>query len=63
MSEEEKGTHFLELIDKQNNLQWKITMKLTALINSKWTSPELQKEIELLVQSHSKITNEINRLE
>lgn len=63
MSEEEKGTHFLELIDKQNNLQWKITMKLTALINSKWTSLELQKEIELLVQSHSKITNEINSLE
>ena len=60
---EEKGKRFLELIDQQNNIQWKIIIKLTSLINSKWDSSQLQNEIESLVEKHSKITKEINSLD
>jgi hypothetical protein len=60
---EEKGKRFLELIDQQNNIQWKIITKLTSLINSKWDSSQLQNEIESLMEKHSKITKEINSLD
>ena len=63
MSEEEKGKRFLELIDQQNNIQWNIIAKLTSLINSKWNSSQLQKEIESLIEKHSEITKEINSLD
>ncbi|MEC4849300.1 MAG: hypothetical protein RI100_08950 [Nitrosarchaeum sp.] len=63
MSEDEKGKRFLELIDQQNNLQWSIVTKLTLLIKSNWNSSQLQNEIELLVESHSKITKELNSLD
>ena len=63
MSEDEKGKRFLELIDQQNNIQWSIIMKLTSLINSKWNSSQLQLEIESLIETHSKITKEINSLD
>jgi len=63
MSEDEKGKRFLELIDEQNNIQWSIIMKLTLLVNSKWNSSQLQNEIELLIQTHSKITSELNSLD
>lgn len=63
MSEDEKGKIFLELIDQQNNLQWSIVTKLTLLIKSNWNSSQLQNEIELLVESHSKITKELNSLD
>ncbi len=63
MSEDEKGKRFLELIDQQNNIQWSIIMKLTLLVNSKWNSPQLQLEIESLIETHSKITKEINSLD
>ena len=63
MSEDEKGKRFLELIDQQNNIQWRIITKLILLINSKWNSPQLQNEIESLVETHSKITKEINSLD
>ncbi len=63
MSEDEKGKRFLELIDQQNNIQWSIIMKLTLLVNSKWNSSQLQLEIESLIETHSKITKEINSLD
>jgi len=63
MSEEEKGKHFLELIDQQNNIQWRLITKLISLINSKWNSSQLQNEIELLIITHSEITKEINSLD
>ncbi len=63
MSEDEKGKRFLELIDQQNNVQWTIVTKLTLLIKSKWNSSQLQNEIESLIESHSKITKELNSLD
>ena len=62
MSEDEKGKRFLELIDRQNNIQWSIITKLTLLVNSKWNSSQLQNEIELLIETHSKITKKLNSL-
>ena len=38
-------------------------MKLTLLVNSKWNSSQLQLEIESLIETHSKITKEINSLD
>ena len=63
MSEEEKGKRFLELIDQQNNVQWSIIAKLISLVKSKWNSSQLQNEIESLIQTHSKITSELNSLD
>jgi len=63
MSEDEKGKRFLELIDQQNNIQWSIITKLTLLVNAKWNSHQLQNEIELLIETHSKITKELNSLD
>lgn len=63
MNDDEKGKRFLELIDKQNNLQWSIVAKLTSLINSKWDSTDLQNELETLVDDHTKITKELNSLD
>ena len=63
MNDDEKGKRFLELIDEQNNLQWSIVAKLSALINSKWNSTELQNELETLVDNHTKITKELNSLD
>ena len=63
MNDDEKGKRFLELIDEQNNLQWSIVTKLSALINSKWDSAELQNELEALVDNHTKITKELNSLD
>ena len=63
MSEDEKGKRFLELIDKQNNLQWSIVSKLTLLIKSEWTSIEIKNDIESLIKQHSEITQELNSLD
>lgn len=63
MSEDEKGKKFLELIDKQNNLQWSIISKLTVLVNSNWNSTEIQGQLESLVKEHSTITRELNSLD
>ncbi len=63
MNDDEKGKRFLELIDEQNNLQWSIIAKLSALINSKWNSTELQNELKTLVDNHTKITKELNSLD
>lgn len=63
MSEDEKGKRFLELIDQQNNIQWSIIAKLTSLVNSKWNSSQLKIEIESLIETHSKITKELNSLD
>jgi hypothetical protein len=63
MSEDDKGKKFLELIDEQNNLQWKIIEKLTFLINAKWNSSEMQNELEALVEKYSTITKELNSLD
>ena len=63
MSEDEKGKRFLELIDQQNSIQWSIITKLISLVNSKWNSSQLQIEIESLIETHSKITKELNSLD
>jgi len=62
MNDDEKGKRFLELIDEQNNLQWKIVAKLSSLISSKWDSNELQNELETLVEKYSKTTKDLNSL-
>jgi len=59
MNDDEKGKQFLELIDEQSNLQWKIVAKISSLISSKWDSVELQNELETLVEKYSKITKEL----
>ena len=59
MNDDEKGKQFLELIDEQNNLQWKIVAKVSSLISSRWNSIELQNELETLVEKYSKITKEL----
>jgi len=63
MNDDEKGKRFLKLIDDQNNHQWSIVAKLSSLINSKWNSVELQKELESLIEKHSEITKELNNLD
>ncbi|TFH01909.1 MAG: hypothetical protein E4G77_02885 [Nitrosopumilus sp.] len=63
MSEDDKGKKFLELIDKQNNLQWSIIEKLLFLIKTKWDSSDTQNELESLVKEHSIITKELNNLD
>ena len=63
MNDDEKGKRFLELIDEQNNLQWSIIAKLSSLIISKWSSLELQQQLETLVEKHSTITKELNSLD
>ena len=63
MNEDEKGKRFLELIDKQNNLQWSVVVKLSSLISSKWNSVKLKDDLETLVAEHSKITKELNSLD
>jgi len=60
MSEDEKGKQFLELIDKQNNIQWKIITKLNLLIQSKWNYSQLRQDLESLIEEHSKISKELN---
>jgi len=60
---DDKGKRFLELIDEQNNLQWGIVVKLSSLVNSKWSSTDLKNELELLIEKHSKITKELNSLD
>ena len=63
MDDDEKGKRFLELINEQNNAQWSIVAKLSSLIQLKWNSPQLQNDLEILVEQHSKITKELNSLD
>jgi hypothetical protein len=63
MSEDDKGKRFLELIDEQNNLQWRIIEKLAFLINAKWDSADKKNELESLVEKHFTITKELNSLD
>ncbi len=63
MNDDEKGKQFLELIDEQSNLQWKIVARVSSLISSKWDSIELQNELETLVEKYSKITKELESLD
>ena len=63
MNDDEKGKQFLELVDEQSNLQWRIVAKVSSLISSKWDSVELQNELETLVEKHSKITKELESLD
>ncbi len=60
---DEKGKRFLELIDEQSNLQWRIVAKVSSLSNSKWNSIELQNELETLVEKYSKTTKDLNSLD
>ena len=61
--DDEKGKRFLELIDEQNNLQWSIVAKLSALINSQWESSEIKDKLIDLTQKHEEITKELNSLD
>ena len=63
MNDDEKGKQFLELVDEQSNLQWRIVAKVSSLISSKWDSIELQNELETLVEKYSKITKELESLD
>ncbi len=63
MNDDEKGKRFLELIDEQNNLPWRIVAKLSSLISSKWNSIELQNELETLVEKYSEITKDLDSLD
>ena len=63
MNDDGKGKQFLELIDEQSNLQWKIVAKVSSLISSRWNSIELQNELETLVEKYSKITKELESLD
>lgn len=63
MNDDEKGKRFLELIDDQNNIQWKIVAKLTSLISSEWSSEEMKNELKTLVDNHAEITKELNSLD
>ena len=63
MSEDDKGKKFLELIDSQNNLQWKIIENLVLLIDVNWESSDTRRELESLVEKHSSITKELNSLD
>ena len=63
MDDDEKGKRFLELINDQNNVQWNIIAKLSSLIQLKWNSSQLQNDLEILVEKHSKITKELNSLD
>ena len=63
MNDDEKGKQFLELIDEQSNLQWKIVAKVSSLISSRWNSIKLQNELETLVEKYSKITKELESLD
>jgi len=61
--DDEKGKRFLELINEQNNTQWNIVTKLSSLIQLKWNSSQLQNDLEILMEKHSKITKELNSLD
>ena len=61
--DDEKGKRFLELIDEQNNLQWSIVAKLSALINSQWESSEIKDKLIDLTHKHEEITKELNSLD
>ena len=63
MNDDEKGKRFLELIDDQNNIQWKIVAKLTSLISSGWESEDMKNELKNLVDNHTEITKELNSLD
>ena len=63
MNDDERGKQFLEVIDEQSNLQWKIVAKVSSLISSRWNSIELQNELETLVEKYSKITKELESLD
>ncbi len=63
MNDDEKGKRFLKLIDDQNNFQWEIVAKLTALISSDWNSEEIKNQLKTLVENHSEITKELNSLD
>jgi len=63
MDDDEKGKRFLELINDQNNVQWNIIAKLSSLIQLEWNSSQLQNDLEILVEKHSKITKELNSLD
>lgn len=63
MSEDEKGRRFLELIDDQNNLHWNIVEKISYLIKENWSSEELRKDLESLIEKHSRISKELNSLD
>ena len=60
---EDEGKIFLELIDEQNNLQWKIVSNLAGLIKADWDSSNIKNELASLVKQHEEITQKLNGLD
>lgn len=63
MDDDAKGRRFLQLIDKQSTIQWRIVFKLSFLIDLEWDSEQLQDELKTLVDEHIAITKELNSLD
>ncbi len=63
MSEDKKGKLFLQLIEEQNQTQWKILQKLNSLIKTHWNSDVLRAELESLMNEHKKISEKLNSLD
>ncbi|RNJ76486.1 MAG: hypothetical protein EB829_00695 [Nitrosopumilus sp. H8] len=60
---EQKGKKFLELVDEQNSLQWKIVSCVSALIDSGWESEQIRGELRQMVARHTDITRDLNSVE
>lgn len=56
----QEGSRFLELIDEQSSLQWRIVSSVSALIESGWESARIRGELERMVSRHGSITRDIN---
>ncbi len=57
---DKRGERFLELIDEQNRVMWKITTKLATLISLNWDSTTHKEELETLVKRHTEILKAID---
>ncbi len=59
----EKGEQFLQLVNEQNDLQWSIVSKLSALIKADWQSDDIKVELTRLVERHIEITKQLNNID
>ena len=59
----DKGKQFLQLINEQNNLQWSIISKVSALVKADWQSDDIKDELEQLTRRHVEITEQLNSID
>lgn len=57
------GRDFLDLIDRQNEIQWKIVARLSSLIESDWESGEIRADLKALVREHIGLTQKISDMD